>query len=103
MLWWYAGSPAATERELHFADANKASDWAEEALRWATEQGIINGKEGEIFHPTLFVARYIVSGWAMEQNNERYLMPRIQVGSAAFLHGGTPLLVLTLNNEKFGD
>lgn len=40
MLWRYAGSPAATDRELHFADADRASDWAVEALCWATENGI---------------------------------------------------------------
>lgn len=52
MLWRYAGSPAATDRELHFADAHRASDWALEALRWATEKGIINGKGGGILDPT---------------------------------------------------
>ena len=52
MLWRYAGSPAATDRELHFADAHRASDWALEALRWATENGIINGKGGGILDPT---------------------------------------------------
>ena len=52
MLWRYAGSPAATDRELHFADAYKASDWAEEALRWTTERGILNGKGGGILDPT---------------------------------------------------
>ena len=52
MLWRYAGSPAATDRELHFADADWASDWALEALRWATENGIINGKGGGILDPT---------------------------------------------------
>ena len=52
MLWRYAGSPAATDRELHFADAYRASDWALEALRWATESGIINGKGNGILDPT---------------------------------------------------
>ena len=51
MLWRYAGSPAATERELHFADAYKASDWAAEALRWAVEKGVLNGKGGGILDP----------------------------------------------------
>ena len=51
MLWRYAGCPAATERELHFADAHRASDWALGALRWATESGIIKGKGG-ILDPT---------------------------------------------------
>ena len=52
MLWRYSGSPAATDRELHFADAHRASDWALDALRWATENGIINGKGGGILDPT---------------------------------------------------
>lgn len=43
MLWRYAGSPAATDRELRFADADKASSYALEALRWAEENGIISG------------------------------------------------------------
>lgn len=43
MLWRYAGSPAATNKELHFTDADEAGDWALEALRWAVENGILNG------------------------------------------------------------
>lgn len=43
MLWRYAGSPAATNKELHFADVDKISNYALEALRWAVENGIING------------------------------------------------------------
>ncbi|MDE7219918.1 MAG: S-layer homology domain-containing protein [Oscillospiraceae bacterium] len=43
MLWRYSGSPAATSKELHFADAGESSGYALEALRWAVEQGIING------------------------------------------------------------
>ncbi len=52
MLWRYAGSPAATDKELHFADAYRASDWALEALRWATEKSIINGKGNGILDPS---------------------------------------------------
>ncbi|WP_207709449.1 S-layer homology domain-containing protein, partial [Pseudoflavonifractor sp. 60] len=43
MLWRYAGSPAATDKELHFTDADQASGFALDALRWAVENGIING------------------------------------------------------------
>ncbi|USF28381.1 hypothetical protein N510_003340 [Firmicutes bacterium ASF500] len=43
MLWRYAGSPAATDKELHFTDADQASGYALEALRWAVENGIISG------------------------------------------------------------
>lgn len=49
MLWRYAGSPAATNKELHFADTNEISSYALDALCWATENGIINGYgEGEL-------------------------------------------------------
>ena len=51
MLWRYAGSPAATDKELHFTDADKASGYALEALRWAVENCVINGKGGGILDP----------------------------------------------------
>ena len=43
MLWRYAGSPSAAEKELHFTDVDKVSGYALEALLWAAENGIING------------------------------------------------------------
>ena len=43
MLWKYAGSPAADSQSLDFTDADKASGYAEEALRWAADNGILNG------------------------------------------------------------
>lgn len=43
MFWRYAGSPAPTGQSLPFTDAGEASSYALEALRWATEQGIVNG------------------------------------------------------------
>lgn len=51
MLWRYAGSPAATDKELHFADADKVSGYAREALGWAVEKGIVQGKSGGILDP----------------------------------------------------
>ena len=51
MLWRYAGSPAATDKELHFTDADKASGYTLDALRWAVENGVINGKGGGILDP----------------------------------------------------
>ncbi len=43
MLWRYSGSPAATSKELHFNDEAEISGFALEALRWAVENGILNG------------------------------------------------------------
>lgn len=43
MLWRYSGSPAATNKELPFNDADEISPFALEAMRWAVENGILNG------------------------------------------------------------
>ena len=43
MLWRYSGSPAATSKELRFNDADQISGYAVDALRWAVENGIVNG------------------------------------------------------------
>lgn len=43
ILWRYSGSPMATNKELHFNDADKISSYALEAVYWAVENGIING------------------------------------------------------------
>lgn len=43
MLWRYAGSPAVTGEELRFNDTNKISGFALEAMRWAVENGVLNG------------------------------------------------------------
>ncbi len=51
MLWRYAGQPTATKKELEFADRDKISDRAIEALQWAVEQGIVNGKGNWILDP----------------------------------------------------
>ena len=50
MLWRYSGSPAATNEELHFNDESQISGYALEALRWAVENGILNG-DGERLGP----------------------------------------------------
>jgi len=43
ILWKYAGSPAATEKELNFNDAGETDSFALDALRWAVENGILSG------------------------------------------------------------
>ena len=43
MLWRYAGEPEANGGFEQFADAQAVSTWAEPAMRWAVEQGILNG------------------------------------------------------------
>jgi len=43
MLWRYAGSPAATDKELYFNDTDEISSFALDAMRWAVENGVLNG------------------------------------------------------------
>lgn len=43
MLYRYAGSPAADGSISQFPDADKVSDYAVDAMRWAVSAGIING------------------------------------------------------------
>lgn len=43
MLWRYAGSPAPDGSLEAFNDADAVSSYAQEAMRWAVEKGIING------------------------------------------------------------
>lgn len=43
MLWRYYGSPAASGDLSGYADVGQVSEYAQEAMRWAVERGIING------------------------------------------------------------
>lgn len=43
MLWRYAGEPASSYSLSAFTDAASVSDWAEAAMAWAVENGIITG------------------------------------------------------------
>ena len=51
MLHRYAGSPAATDRELRFSDSEAVSAYAREAARWAVENGILSGYGDGSFAP----------------------------------------------------
>ena len=44
ILYRYMGSPKTEAGELNFTDASNVSDWAADAMLWATQQGIITGK-----------------------------------------------------------
>jgi hypothetical protein len=66
MLWNYAGKPEATQTELNFNDASNASSWAQNALLWANEQGIINGKGEGNLDPTGLATRAEVAQMIMK-------------------------------------
>ena len=52
ILYRCSGSPASAGTLTGFTDADKASGYALDALRWAVEQSIIQGKGGGILDPT---------------------------------------------------
>lgn len=43
MLWRYCGSPTASGDLSGYTDVGQVSEYAQEAMRWAVESGIING------------------------------------------------------------
>ncbi len=53
MIYRYAGSPAlvTTTGMEKFSDADQVSAWAEVAMRWAIQNGIINGKSADNIVP----------------------------------------------------
>lgn len=56
MLWRYTGEPVANV-EVAFNDADQISDFAQAAIRWAVENGILNGKDGNMLDPQGFATR----------------------------------------------
>ena len=51
MLWRYAGEPASSYSLSAFTDADSVSDYAEAAMAWAVEHGIITGVTDTTIEP----------------------------------------------------
>lgn len=51
MLWKYCGKPESNHELKHFSDAEKVSEYAIKAIRWANEKGIINGDDKGKLNP----------------------------------------------------
>lgn len=66
ILWRYVGSPVAESNELNFPDARETSEWAVEAMLWATENGIINGYENGMLAPGSIATRAEVAAILMQ-------------------------------------
>lgn len=64
ILYRYADSPTPTDLLLNFADANTVSDYAEDACRWAVEQGILQGDNG-LLKPQAYATRAEVAAMIM--------------------------------------
>ena len=51
MLWRYAGKPQAESSLADFTDGSETSQWAESAMVWAVEQGLIEGMGNAQLNP----------------------------------------------------
>lgn len=65
MLWRYASKPEASGDLSKFKDANGVSDWAVDAMRWATQSGIITGKGNGVLAPGAYATRAEVATMIM--------------------------------------
>lgn len=52
ILYRYAETPIPPNLLLNFSDVSKISSWAQDAVCWAVDQGILNGKGNGILDPT---------------------------------------------------
>ena len=52
ILWRHAESPAAESEQQPFADQAAIASYAVEAVAWARENGIVNGRDGNRFDPS---------------------------------------------------
>jgi hypothetical protein len=69
MLWRYAGAPEPTTTALDdFTDAGQISGYAEQAVRWAHENGVLQGKGDGLLDPQGLATRAEVA-----ELLERYL------------------------------
>ena len=57
VLWREAGSPASNASLAAFADQDAISDWALDAVTWAVERNLINGKPGNLLDPKSSITR----------------------------------------------
>ena len=46
LLYRYSGSPAVTDSAVETVQTDTVSNWATEAMVWATKSGILSGNDG---------------------------------------------------------
>ena len=52
MLWRYMGKPESTGNLDKYTDAASVSSWAEQAMTWAVEIGLVSGVSADTLDPT---------------------------------------------------
>ena len=71
MLYRYMGSPTPHDSAaLNFKDASMVSSYAQDALQWAVENGIISGMENNTLNPKGVATRAQVSAMLMRLLNK---------------------------------
>lgn len=65
ILYRYANSPEVETQSLNFADKAKVSAWAEKAVAWSVEKGIISGRTDGTLDPSGFATRAEVASMLM--------------------------------------
>ena len=51
ILYQFAKTPAAPKESLTFDDAGQVSDWAKDAMLWATKAGLLSGRDNNLLDP----------------------------------------------------
>lgn len=72
MLYRYAGEPAVADNALDFADADEIDAYAENAMRWAVDTGIVEGVTDDTLCPLNMATRAQVATMLMRFCN--YMM-----------------------------
>ena len=78
ILWRYVGRPDA-EQGIDFADEGNISSYAVSAVDWARANGIVNGKNGNMFDPqgnaTRAEVAAILRNYMLRDSSEPTLVP----------------------------
>ena len=57
MLYRSAGAQPGTADLSGYADGNSVAAWAADAVRWAVDEGILSGKDGNLLDPAGVASR----------------------------------------------
>lgn len=65
ILWQYAGRPGHSDNRLHYYDSWAVSNYAWDAMLWATENGLISGTGNNMLNPKGYATRAQIAQFTM--------------------------------------
>ena len=65
ILWQYAGQPGHSDNRLHYYDSWAVSNYAWDAMLWATENGLISGTGNNMLNPKGYATRAQIAQFTM--------------------------------------